>query len=220
MPCFDRNRPISQDSYRSNMTPKQVATGIPNYGRLLFLSLAAALLLMAGPECQAAGPRFDVFPGYGNNFLVPDQGWFPITCELQNDGPAFNAIIEVSAAQMGRGKPAASRWTCPPAPSNASSSPSSPPPNPGTSACWMSAAESGPNNQPDVQSHSQRTAPGRGAVPHGAGLPSFPEFAKSARLQSSSLWRGPPARRKPSRTIRWPWRALTCCISIRPRRWT
>ena len=86
------------------MTPEQVRLRSLNYGRGFLLSLAAALLLLAGLECPAAGPRFDVFPGYGNNFIVPDQGWFPITCELQNDGPAFNAIIEISAAQMGRGQ--------------------------------------------------------------------------------------------------------------------
>jgi len=73
-----------------------------NYGNRLLLSLAAALLLLAGPASQAAGPRFDVFLGYNN--LVPDQGWFPITCEVQNDGPGFNAIIEVSAGQIGGGQ--------------------------------------------------------------------------------------------------------------------
>jgi hypothetical protein len=68
------------------------------------LAVAAALLLLAGPG-RAAGPpppRFDVSLGYQN--MVPDQGWFPITCEVQNDGPPFNAIIEVSADQLGRGQ--------------------------------------------------------------------------------------------------------------------
>lgn len=73
------------------------------YGKGLLLPWAAALLLLAAPAGQAAGPRFDVFPGY--NYIVPDQGWFPITCEVQNDGPSFNAIIEVSAEQVGRDKP-------------------------------------------------------------------------------------------------------------------
>ena len=73
-----------------------------NYGRGFLLPWAAALLLLAAPAGQAAGPRFDVFPGY--NYIVPDQGWFPITCEVQNDGPSFNAIIEVSAEQVGRGQ--------------------------------------------------------------------------------------------------------------------
>src|ERR1039458_8454194 len=84
------------------MTPKQVMSQSLNYARRLLVSFAAALLLLAGPASQAAGPRFDVFLGYNN--LLPDQGWFPITCEVQNDGPGFNAIIEVSASQMGRGQ--------------------------------------------------------------------------------------------------------------------
>jgi hypothetical protein len=75
-----------------------------NYGRRLLLSFAAALLLLlsAGHAQAAAPPRFDVFAGYGN--LLPAQGWFPITCEVQNDGPPFTAIIEVSADQLGRGQ--------------------------------------------------------------------------------------------------------------------
>jgi len=72
-----------------------------NYGRGFLLSSAAALLLLAAPS-QAAGPRFDVFLGYNN--LLPAQGWFPITCEVQNDGPAFNGTIEVSAENFGGGQ--------------------------------------------------------------------------------------------------------------------
>jgi len=67
------------------------------------LSCAVALLaLFAVLESRAAGPRFDVFLGYNN--LLPRQGWFPITCEVQNDGPAFNGIIEVSAENFGGGQ--------------------------------------------------------------------------------------------------------------------
>ena len=82
------------------MTPEQVKSPSLCYGRSLFLSLAVALFLVALPGLQAAGLRFDVFPGYDN--LVPDQGWFPITCEIQNDGPGFTGIVEVSAQSIGR----------------------------------------------------------------------------------------------------------------------
>jgi hypothetical protein len=72
------------------------------YGRGLLLSFAAGLLLLlpAGPAQAATEPRFDVFVGYNN--ILPDQGWFPITCEVQNDGPSFDAVIEVSTEQVGR----------------------------------------------------------------------------------------------------------------------
>ncbi len=74
-----------------------------NCGKRLLWPFAAALLLtLAGTASQAAGLRCDVFVGY--NGLVPDEGWYPITCELQNDGPGFNGLIEISAAQIGRGQ--------------------------------------------------------------------------------------------------------------------
>ena len=85
------------------MTPKQVMSLSWKCGKGLVLPLAAALLLaLAAPASQAAGLRFDVFLGYNN--LVPDEGWFPITCEIQNDGPGFNGIIEINASQMDRGQ--------------------------------------------------------------------------------------------------------------------
>jgi hypothetical protein len=61
--------------------------------------VAVALLSLLTPLSHAA-TRFDVFLGYDG--MLPDHGWFPITCELQNDGPSYNAVIEVSAQQMGR----------------------------------------------------------------------------------------------------------------------
>jgi len=81
------------------MTPMKVT--IRSLSRLkgLLCSSAAALLWLLAPHCQAA-PRFDVFLGYEG--ILPDRGWFPITCELQNDGPSFHAVIEVGANQMGR----------------------------------------------------------------------------------------------------------------------
>ena len=108
------------------------------------MSCAAALLLLAGPK-PGGGPRFDVFLGYGNNFIVPDQGWFPITCEVQNDGPAFNAIIEVSAAQMGRGQTRRVKVDLPTGTLKRVVIPVFTAAQSGTSACWTSAAESGPS---------------------------------------------------------------------------
>jgi hypothetical protein len=53
----------------------------------------AALFLFLVPSARAA-LQFDVFLGYDD--MVPERSWFPITCEVNNDGPAFNAFIEIS----------------------------------------------------------------------------------------------------------------------------
>ena len=46
--------------------------------------------------------RFDVFAGYGD--VVPEADWFPIVCELRNDGPSFNGNIEVTSGLFGSGQ--------------------------------------------------------------------------------------------------------------------
>ena len=60
---------------------------------------SSLLSCVSRPARAGADSRFDVFPGY--DYLQPDHGWFPITCEVQNDGPSYNAVIEVSAQQLG-----------------------------------------------------------------------------------------------------------------------
>ena len=42
--------------------------------------------------------RFDVFPGYDGT--VREAAWFPITCEIFNDGPPIRAIIDAFAAAV------------------------------------------------------------------------------------------------------------------------
>src|SRR5436190_2144867 len=42
--------------------------------------------------------QFDVFPGYDG--IVPEASWFPIVCEVRNDGPTFNAFFEISSGQF------------------------------------------------------------------------------------------------------------------------
>ena len=45
-----------------------------------------------------AAVRFDMFVGYDG--IVPQGSWFPIAFEVQNDGPAFTATVEVSPGQF------------------------------------------------------------------------------------------------------------------------
>ena len=47
--------------------------------------------------CQ--GLQFDVFVGYGG--IVREVSWFPVTCEVMNDGPAFTGTIEISGSHIG-----------------------------------------------------------------------------------------------------------------------
>ncbi len=45
--------------------------------------------------------QFDVFFGYDG--AVHEAGWFPVAVEVFNDGPAFNAVFELSSGQLGAG---------------------------------------------------------------------------------------------------------------------
>ncbi len=58
--------------------------------------LAAALflvVLLAINTSALAALQFDVFLGYDG--LLPEACWFPVVCEIKNDGPAFNGRVEI-----------------------------------------------------------------------------------------------------------------------------
>ena len=60
------------------------------------LGLVCVLL---GWECElGAQVRFDMFLGYDG--AVPQAAWFPVTFEIQNDGPPFVATIDVGESGM------------------------------------------------------------------------------------------------------------------------
>jgi len=52
--------------------------------------------------------QFDVFVGYGSggasDGIVREAGWFPVACEIFNDGPGFDAVFELSSRQIGGGQ--------------------------------------------------------------------------------------------------------------------
>ena len=59
------------------------------------LFFLGAFLATARAEIQ-----FDVFLGYGDlggGGIIPEASWFPVVCEVKNDGPTFDGVIEVSA---------------------------------------------------------------------------------------------------------------------------
>jgi hypothetical protein len=75
--------------------------GLIPSGRALSLWVVALLLLLLAASARAE-LRFDAFLGYDD--ILPERSWFPITCEVFNDGPAFNAVIEVTAQDFGEGQ--------------------------------------------------------------------------------------------------------------------
>ena len=73
---------------------------------LAWLTLAAGLVLSGA--LARAELQFDVFVGYGsgggNDGIVREAAWFPVACEIYNDGPAFDAVFELSSRQVGAGQ--------------------------------------------------------------------------------------------------------------------
>ena len=58
----------------------------------LFVAMA-----FAGPSL--AKIQFDVFPGHDG--VARSGGWYPVWIEVFNDGPGFDAVVEVGSGQMG-----------------------------------------------------------------------------------------------------------------------
>jgi hypothetical protein len=74
--------------HRKNSTP----FAGPQRFSLLTIAVSLCLLCGAGQVAQAV-LQFDVFPGYDG--IVPEASWFPIVCEVKNDGPSFTGTVEV-----------------------------------------------------------------------------------------------------------------------------
>lgn len=76
-------------------------------GRLPALACALGWLLAGGVGARAE-LQFDVFVGYGSSGAgdgyVREGGWFPVACEVFNDGPGFEAVFELSSRQLGGGQ--------------------------------------------------------------------------------------------------------------------
>ena len=72
-------------------------------GRIHFRRLLALVLgfLLAVTSARAA-IQFDVFLGYDG--VVPEASWFPVICEIKNDGPTFTGVVEVQAGNLTQGQ--------------------------------------------------------------------------------------------------------------------
>lgn len=84
-------------------TSHSAARGLLHCARI-FLGFAALLALTTSLHAQI---NFDVFVGHGLGIAdstVTEASWFPVTCEIQNDGPGFNAWVEITGGQFGNGQ--------------------------------------------------------------------------------------------------------------------
>lgn len=59
---------------------------------------ALVFLTFACPIVSPAFIQFDVFLGYDG--IIPEASWFPIVCEVKNDEPAFNGVVEISSSYL------------------------------------------------------------------------------------------------------------------------
>ncbi|MBM3836397.1 MAG: hypothetical protein FJ398_00290 [Verrucomicrobia bacterium] len=66
--------------------------------RPLRFALGLCVLLHSLAASLRAELQFDIFVGYDS--VVREASWFPIACEVFNDGPTFNAYLELSAANL------------------------------------------------------------------------------------------------------------------------
>ena len=67
-------------------------------GTIKIALLLIALIGIAALPARAV-LQFDVFLGYEG--VVPEASWFPVICEIKNDGPGFVGVVEVSADRYG-----------------------------------------------------------------------------------------------------------------------
>ncbi len=78
--------------------PGVLCDGVRVHGRACrqpaaWLSLIWLLFLIVASTGRAA-QQFDVFLGYDG--IVPEASWFPVVCEVKNDGPSFTGTVELS----------------------------------------------------------------------------------------------------------------------------
>jgi len=59
--------------------------------------LCVGLLLCGGVRLARAAIQFDVFLGYDG--IVPQACWFPVMCEIKNDGPPFRGTVELDGGR-------------------------------------------------------------------------------------------------------------------------
>ena len=81
---------------------KTPATRQTRIGILRFFLLVSLVAATFGVTTARAALQFDVFLGY--DWTVREASWFPVVCEIKNDGPPFTGMVEVSPGDYGKGQ--------------------------------------------------------------------------------------------------------------------
>src|SRR5258706_15063120 len=68
----------------------------------LLLALCTVISSARGAAESSRMLQFDVFLGYDG--IVPEASWFPVVCEIKNEGPPFKALVELSAGNYNQGQ--------------------------------------------------------------------------------------------------------------------
>src|ERR1044071_465793 len=89
-------RRIIVENWHMRIAAKLFLNWLRGLSRLLVLGG----LLLAG--AARAELRFDVFIGYDG--IGREASWLPIVCEINNDGPPINGVIEVSPGNYNKGQ--------------------------------------------------------------------------------------------------------------------
>lgn len=93
--------------YRPSHGPPTTRRARHTLKRLASCALLLSLSLLLPSHLCAASPssadiQFDVFLGYDG--FVPEACWFPMVCEVKNDGPGFNGVVELSGGAYNPGE--------------------------------------------------------------------------------------------------------------------
>jgi len=81
---------------------KTPSARLTRIGTSRFFLLVALLAVAFCATTVRAALQFDVFLGYDGT--VREASWFPVVCEIKNDGPPFTGVVEVSPGDYGKGQ--------------------------------------------------------------------------------------------------------------------
>src|SRR5712672_1961828 len=73
----------------------------PAWGRWVAMLLLLPVLC-SGASKERDPIQFDVFLGHDG--VVPEASWFPVICEIKNDGPGFTATVEIAGGNYNQGQ--------------------------------------------------------------------------------------------------------------------